>query len=307
MSLRVGVIGLGVMGADHARVLQGEVRGAHLAATCDPVGECSHRDPHEMIEVVDAVVIASPDATHADLALACLAAGKPVLCEKPLGATAAEAWRVVEAEVALGRRLVQVGYMRRFDPAYLAMKACDVGEPALLHNIHRNAQAPDWFVGAMPITNSLVHEIDISRWLLDDEITEARVVGQDPMLVTMQTAKGVLISTEVFMNAAYGYHVHAELVGRAGTVAMAQPTRVLTNRAGAHGHGYPMNWVPRFAEAYRAQMNAFVAGARSGSLAGASAWDGYAATAIAEQIIPGLASGLPQTITLPAKPQLYEA
>lgn len=307
MSLRVGVIGLGVMGADHARVLRDEVRGAHLAATCDPVAPATHKDPLAMIAEVDAVVIASPDATHADLALACIAAGKPVLCEKPLGATAAEAWRVVAAEVALGRRLVQVGYMRRYDPAYLAMKAEDIGPPALLHNIHRNAAAPDWFVGAMPITNSLVHEIDISRWLLEDEITEARVIGSDPMLVTMRTARGVLISTEVFMNAAYGYHVHAELVGRQGTVAMAQPSRILTNRAGAHGHAYPMNWVPRFAEAYRAQMNAFVAGALTGRLGGASAWDGYAATAIAEQILPGLTSGAPQAITLPAKPQIYEA
>ena len=305
--IAVGVIGLGVMGADHARLLRDEVRGARLAATCDPLADCTHRDPMELIHAVDAVVIASPDATHAGLALACIAAGKPVLCEKPLGATSAEAWEVVQAETALGRRLVQVGYMRRFDPAYLAMKACDIGPPALLHNIHRNAQAPDWFTGAMPITNSLVHEIDISRWMLDDEITEARVIGQDPMLVTMRTAKGVLISTEVFMNAAYGYHVHAELVGRRGTVAMAQPTRIVTNREGQHGHGYPANWVPRFAEAYRAQMTAFVNGVTSGTLPGATAWDGYAATAIAEQIIPGLGSGAPQNITLPAKPKLYEA
>ena len=304
--MKVGVIGLGVMGADHARILRDEVRGATLAATCDPVQDCTHRDPHELIAAVDAVVIASPDATHAGLALACIAQGKPVLCEKPLGATAAEALQVVEAEVALGRRLVMTGYMRRFDPAYLAMKAEDIGPPALLRNIHRNASAPDWFTGPMPITNSLVHEIDISRWLLDDEITEARVIGTDPMLVTMRTERGILISTEVFMNADYGYHVHAELVGRRGTVAMAPPTRIVTNRDRHHGHAYPANWVPRFAEAYRAQMNAFVAGIQSGSLPDASAWDGFAATAIAEQIIPGLASGLPQPIRLPPKPSLYE-
>lgn len=305
MSLRIGVIGLGVMGAEHARILREAVRGAHLAATCDPAGAATHTDPLALIAEVDAVVIASPDATHADLALACIAAGKPVLCEKPLGLTAAEALRVVQAEVALGRRLVMTGYMRRFDPAYLAMKAEDIGAPCLLHNIHRNASAPPWFTGAMPITNSLVHEIDISRWLLDDEIVAARVLGSDPMLVTMETAKGVLISTEVFMNAAYGYHVHAELVGRKGTVAMAAPTRALVNREGHHGHAWPANWVPRFAGAYVAQMNAFVAGVRAGVLPGASAWDGYAATAIAEQIAARM--GAPVTISLPAKPALYEA
>lgn len=308
-SLAVGVIGLGVMGAEHARTLAHATRGAHLAATCDPDparrvdGARVFTDPHALIAAVDAVVIASPDATHADLALACLAAGKPVLCEKPLGATAAEALRVVAAEAALGRRLVMTGYMRRFDPAYLALRAEDVGAPALLHNIHRNASAPPWFTGAMPITNSLVHEIDISRWLLQDEIATARVMGGDPMLVTMRTARGILISTEVFMNAAYGYHVHAELVGRQGTVAMAAPARALVNRDGRHGHAFPPNWVPRFAEAYVAQMNAFVAGVRAGQLPGATAWDGYVATAIAEQI--AAAGEAEVTIDLPPRPALY--
>ena len=303
MSLKVGVFGLGVMGADHARILREATRGAHLAATCDPVAEATHRDPLDLIAEVDAVVIASPDATHGALALACIAAGKPVLCEKPLGASAAEARAVVEAEVALGRRLVMTGYMRRFDPAYLAMKAEDVGAPALLHNIHRNASAPAWVTGAMPITNSLVHEIDISRWLLDDEIVAARVIGQDPMLVTIETARGVIISTEIFMNAAYGYHVHAELVGRKGTVAMGAPTRAVVNRDGRHGHGFPANWVPRFAEAYVAQMNAFVAGVKSGHLPGASAWDGYVATAVAEQIAADMGGRV--AIQLPARPGLY--
>ena len=118
---------------------------------------------------IEAVIIASPDATHAELTLPCLAAGKPVLCEKPLASSATDALRVVEAEVALNRRLIQVGYMRRFDPGYQAMKRIKdeggVGATVLLHNVHRNARAPEWFTGAMSVTNSFVHEIDISRWL----------------------------------------------------------------------------------------------------------------------------------------------
>lgn len=105
------------------------------------------------------------------------------------------------------------------------------------------------------------------------------------------------------MNAAYGYHVHAELVGRGGTVAMAAPTRIVFNREGRHGHAFPTNWVPRFAEAYRAQALAFVAGVESGTLPGASAWDGYAATAIAEQIAADIGGTV--RITLPEKPSLY--
>ena len=319
MSLAVGVIGAGVMGAEHARILLQDTRGAHLAAVCDAdparaatvaQGAAVHTDPLALIAAVDAVVIASPDATHADLALACIDAGKPVLCEKPLGATAAEAWRVVAAEVARGRRLVMTGYMRRFDPAYLAMRQARdrIGPPVILHNIHRNAQAPDWFMGAMPITNSLVHEIDISRWLLGAEFSTARLIqgpGGDPMQVILQTASGVIVSTEVFMNATYGYHVHAELVGRHGSVAMAQASLTVENRAGQHGHGYPMNWVPRFAEAYRNQMNGFVHGVRAGVLPGASAWDGLAATAVAEQILPALQRDQTVNLTLPPKPDLY--
>jgi myo-inositol 2-dehydrogenase/D-chiro-inositol 1-dehydrogenase len=323
MSLRVGVIGTGVMGAEHARILREETRGAHLAAVADTDpgraaaaadGAAVFTDPLELIaaEGVDAVVIASPDATHGTLARACLEHGKPVLCEKPLAATTAEALALVEAEVAHGRRLIQVGYMRRFDPAYEEMREARlngaIGAPVLLHNIHRNAQAPEWFTGAMALTNSFVHEIDISRWLLGSEMLRADIVagpGGEPLLVTMTTDKGEIVSTEVFVNAAYGYHVHAELVGRSGTVAMAAPALTAINRAGAHGHGWPNDWVPRFREAYRRQMHAFVRSVERAEPVGASAWDGYVASAIAEQLAQAFAEGRSAELRLVPAVELY--
>lgn len=323
MSLAVGVIGTGVMGAEHARLLRNVTNGAHLAAVCDAdaarasaaaQGAAVFTDALALIssDKVEAVVIASPDASHAGYALACLQVGKPVLCEKPIAATAAEGLAIVQAEAALGRRLVTVGFMRRFDPGYVDMQAMrvsgQIGAAVLLHNIHRNAAAPEWFTGAMAVTNSLVHEIDISRWLLGSEMTTAQVTsapGGDPMLVTMQTDKGEIVSTEVFMNAAYGYHVHAQLVGRQGTVEMAAPTRVLTNHAAAQSFAFPPNWVPRFAEAYRLQMQAWVDASRTGQSVGASAWDGYITTAIAEQIVGALASGGRIALTHPPRPALY--
>jgi myo-inositol 2-dehydrogenase/D-chiro-inositol 1-dehydrogenase len=323
MSLAVGVIGTGVMGAEHARLLREETNGAHLAAVCDAdegraktaaQGAATFTDALALIasDKVQAVVIASPDATHAGYALACLTAGKPVLCEKPIAATAAEGLRIVEAEAALGRRLVSIGFMRRFDPAYVEMQAARVagriGEPVLLHNIHRNVSAPDWFTGAMAVTNSLVHEIDISRWLLGSEMVTAQVTsapGGDPMMVTMQTDKGEIVSTEVHMNAAYGYHVHAQLVGRAGTVEMAAPTRVLTNLSNAQSYGFPANWVPRFTEAYRLQMQAWVDATMRGATVGANAWDGYVTTAIAEQIVDGMGFDTRIALSNPPRPALY--
>lgn len=323
MTLAVGVIGLGVMGAEHLRLLREETAGVVVTAVCDAdaqrAGQLAHgaevfADPLALIasDKVDAVVIASPDATHAGLALACLARRKPALCEKPLATSAAEALQIVQAEVALGQRLLQVGYMRRFDPAYVEMKraadAGEIGDPVLLHNVHRNTAAPDWFTGPMAVTNSFVHEIDISRWLLGCDMRTAIVhaaPGGDPLLITMEADTGAVVSTEVFMNARYGYHVHAQMVGRIGTVQMVQPSVTVTNSALHHGHSYPENWVPRFRDAYRVQMNAWVRSIETGRPTGASAWDGYVATAVAEQVVTALQTTAKVTLRLGARPGLY--
>jgi len=129
--------------------------------------------------------------------------------------------------------------------------------------------------------------------------------GGDPLMITMETNKGEIVSTEVFMNAHYGYHVHAQLVGRAGSIQMAQPSTTLTNAALHHGHGYPENWVPRFRDAYRVQMNAWVRSVTTGQPTGASAWDGYVATAVAEQVVTALQTEAKAKLFLGARPELY--
>ena len=324
MSVGVGVIGTGVMGAEHARLLLEETPGAHLAGVCDADPERARKaaggarlfaEPGALIAspLVEAVVIASPDASHAELTSACLKAGKPVLCEKPLAATSSEALRIVEAEARLGRRLIQVGYMRRFDAGYQEMKRIKdeggLGATVLLHNVHRNAQAPDWFTGAMALTNAFVHEIDISRWLTGSELVSAQVAqgpGGDPLLITMRTDRDEIVSTEVFMNAGYGYHVHAEWVGRRGAVALAPAALTQVNRDRVGGIAFPDNWVPRFADAYRRQMQAFVRAAQTGAAVGASAWDGYAASAFAEQIASATAPGVEIKLALAPRPSLYD-
>jgi myo-inositol 2-dehydrogenase/D-chiro-inositol 1-dehydrogenase len=155
------------MGADHARILATQVPGAQLQAIQDAdmaraksvVAETGAAqlvsDPLALIAnpAIDAVIIASPDKTHREFALACIAAGKPVLCEKPLAPTARECLEVVAAESNRGRRFVQVGYMRRFDPAYTELKAKlrsgALGGALIFHCIHRNVSAPDWFDSRM--------------------------------------------------------------------------------------------------------------------------------------------------------------
>ena len=324
MVVGVGVIGTGVMGSEHARLIGRETRGAHLAGVFDAdtararaaaADATVFPDPRSLIrsDRVGAVIIASPDATHAELALACLEAGKPVLCEKPLASTAEEALRVVQAEAALKRRLIQVGYMRRFDPGYQEMKRIKdqggVGATVLLHNVHRNVSAPEWFTGPMAVTNSFVHEIDISRWLTGSEMISAQIAsgpGGEPLMITMRTDRDEIVSTEVYVNAAYGYHVHAELVGRQGTVALAPPSLTIRNKDRIGGVAYPDNWIPRFADAYRRQLTDWIGAVTTGTSVGASAWDGYIASAIAEQIAAGLAENHATTLKYPSRPSLYD-
>ncbi len=328
MTVRIGIIGVGVMGADHARIVASETAGAKLQVLADADekrvkalaaelgAETAVTDPMAVINdpSVDAVVIASPDATHQALTLACIAARKPVLCEKPLAPTAAECLAVVKAETALGRRLVQVGYMRRFDPGYAGMKAAcrsgDFGRALMLHCIHRNVSAPDWFTSGMAITNLAVHEIDIARWLLDCELVSVRVLKPAaspaaPIFLVFETSGGQIVDVEMFNHAAYGYDVRGELVCETGTVSLRSPVSIEINGALKQSVTHPADWRPRFASAYRIQMRAWIDAIQTGSATGASAWDGYAAGAVAEAGLEALATGHMAKVTLADKPALY--
>ena len=312
MSLRVRVIGAGLMGATHVRLLSTEVSGAEVVAVSDAVAESAervageagvttvYRDGPELINDpgVDAVVIASPAITHEPFVLACFEAGKPVLCEKPLAADAEAGRRVLEAEAALGRRLVQVGFMRRFDPGYVAMKARidggDLGTPLVVHCAHRNPNVPPRFDSEMIITDSVVHEVDTIRWLLGEEIVRVRVLTpratskasegvQDPQMVLFETEDGALIDVEAFVNAQYGYDVRCEVVGEYGTVALTPPTTVQVRRDGHEGTAVPGGFQTRFSGAYVHELEGWVAASVAGRPPpGANAWDGYAASVVCE-------------------------
>jgi len=318
MTVSVGVIGTGVMGSEHVRRLAGEVEGAVVAAVADAdlaraaaaasaVGARAHADAVEMIrsDDVDAVLVASSDATHADFVLACLGEGKPVLCEKPLATTAEASLLVAEAEAASGRRLVQVGFMRRFDPAYAALKReldeGRLGGALLMHCAHRNASVPPAYTSDMLVTSSLTHEIDVIRWLTGEEITavtlraprsSSRANGlRDPQLAILETEGGVLADVEVFANAGYGYDVRCEIVGEQGTASLPEAVAP--------------SFLERFPDAYRLELQAWVDGVANGGPAGPSAWDGYAASAVADACLTSLAEGRPVEVRLAERHALY--
>lgn len=326
---RVGIIGTGIMGADHARLLTGAVSGAVVGGVFDldadraagvaaaSGGARVLADPYALIadDDIDAVLIASSDATHEDYVLACLAAGKPVLCEKPLAPTVDGCARIVEAEQRHGSRLVTVGFMRRFDPGYTDLKRLladgAVGEPLMLHNVHRNPAAVPGLPSSALITNSAVHELDVTRWLLGSEIVEVTVHAgrpsglaggtRDPQLLVLRTASGVLADVEIFVNARYGYEVRCELVGETGTVTLDAPPPTLLRRSGTAAREFPGDWRPRFAEAYRLELQDWI----DGTGGGATAWDGFAATFVAQACVAALESGERHSVTLPPIPELY--
>lgn len=332
MAIRVAVIGTGVMGTDHAKIIATQIPGAVLRVVCD-ADEGRARavandtgaahvatDPLAVItdSHVDAVLIASPDATHGELSTACIKAGKPVLCEKPLAPSSEECLKVIGAEVRAGKRLVQTGYMRRFDPSYVDMKSVvrngTVGLPVMLHCFHRNVSAPPWFTSEMAITNAAPHEFDIARFLLDTEyksisVFQPKFAGASrpgaPVLMVCEMAAGQLVNIEVNNNAAYGYDVRGELVGEKGSVSLRNPAASETSVNLVSGLTYAKDWRPRFAEAYRLQNQAWIRSISTGVQAGASAWDGYVATLVAEAGLRSLASGKPAVIVPVERPALY--
>ena len=333
MTVRIGLIGAGVMGADHARTIFSSVGGAELIALHDSdaaraqsvaqsCGGARVFDSAERLIAdpgVDAVLIASPDATHAPLALACIEAGKPALVEKPLATTLDECRALIAAEMKAGRRLIQVGFMRRFDPGYLAMKQVLVenrlGAPLFFHCQHRNAVAPDYLTSDLIIANSAVHEIDIARFLLDEDFAfvsvtspraSRRAPGRQPQFLVMETKSGVVVDVEAFVDSAYGYEVKGEMVCETGSIMLAPNPPVRTREAGQEVFAVEPDWRDRFRDAYRNQIAGWVAAIREGKPTGSSAWDGYAASFTAAACIEASRSRARTKVTLADTPDFYK-
>lgn len=331
--LGIGVIGSGGMGGRHARNLARRVVGARVAAIMDVdreragavAAECGGAevttDPHALIRdaAVQAVVIASPDPTHADLAVACIEAGKPVLLEKPLGVGLDDAKRVLDAEAAGGRRLVQVALMREFDPRHAALKrAVDegaLGRPLLFRGLHRHWRFAPVRSAVEVIVNSAVHDIHSARWLMGDEVAEVYAAHVPAAPRKPETARLVLLqlkfrggglgAIEVDMDSGYGYEVTAEVSGESGRMSTPAFTSPVLRQAGAAARAVEPDWLERFEEAYRIEAEAWVQAAGAGSAAGASVWDGYAAMLVSDAAARSLESGRAEAVRDEPRPALY--
>jgi len=311
MVVRVGIVGAGIMGADHARQVARFVSGAEVTLLADPdlerataaaeaVGSGVLDDPFALVasSEVDAVVIASPDATHPALVRACVAAGKPVLCEKPLSPTLSDSAALLN-DLGADAALVSLGFMRRFDPGYTELRATIVagalGDPVTVHSTGRGVTSGPGATSESSVTNSAVHDLDIVPWLLGSPVVEVswhaprQTSGADfadPQLILLRTADGVLSTVDIFLNARYGYDVRCEVVGETGTASLREPARTEVDTTLSRGLAYGADWRPRFAEAYRLELQTWVdalGGGDRGPLA--TAYDGLVASAVADAVI----------------------
>ncbi|MFN8194839.1 MAG: Gfo/Idh/MocA family oxidoreductase [Nocardioidaceae bacterium] len=330
--VRVGIIGLGVMGSHHLRTLHAWIPSATVTgvhdADLDRAGDLALTVGARVIDsaealidsqVVDAVLVASPDHTHEHLVLACLESGKPVLCEKPMASDSAGTGRIVEAEVRLGRRLVQVGFMRRFDPAFVGLRKAvadgTVGTARLMHCVHRNVAANATATSAGIVSNSMIHELDHVPWLFASPLRAVTVVaptagkrdGQllDTQVALLETDSGALATVEVSVNAHYGYDVQVEVVGDRGTVRLGPPYGLRHRRAGLDGAEVTADWLGRFEDAYRLQLAAWTTSVLAEGPPGPSAWDGHLASVAAEAGQRSLADGGRALVDAGERPPLY--
>jgi myo-inositol 2-dehydrogenase/D-chiro-inositol 1-dehydrogenase len=320
-----------MIGQDHIRRFTQVLSGVEVVGVTDidpgraaaaPKSAEVFETPQALIrsDRVEAVVICSWGPAHEEQLLASIAAGKPVFCEKPLTTSEAAALRVMDAEVAFGRRLVQVGFMRRFDADYRRLKAVidggSLGAPLLFHSAHRNASVPEGlWTSDMPLNDTLVHDADISRWLLDDEVTgvEVRVPRRntrgkdlrDPTLVLLHMASGALVDVEISVNIAYGYDIRGEVSCEEGLASLPnRPATLVSDRFGIR-QAIPADWRERFIEAYDQEFREWIVAAGKGTATGPSTWDGYAATLVADAALRAVASGGIEKISMREKPELY--
>jgi myo-inositol 2-dehydrogenase / D-chiro-inositol 1-dehydrogenase len=333
VTLNIGVIGVGMIGQDHIRRLTHVLSGARVSAVTDvdldraksvvenlPNAKV-HQTGQDLIndDDVDAIVVASWGGTHEEYVLAGIAAGKQVFCEKPLATTRQACENILEAEQKAGKRLVMVGFMRRYDDAYRAMKSAldagEIGAPLVYYSGHRNPSVLSGTTDGV-LVDTCVHDIDVSRFLFDSEVTGVQVFSprrsshaneglQDPVLVHLELANEVLVVIEAAVNVHYGYDIRGEVLGETGTIELAESSPIVVKRDGQHIGRVPADWRERFLRAYDIEFQEWINAAAAGNSTGPSSWDGYAAAVVTDACVEAFRTGAKATVSLPEKPALY--
>jgi scyllo-inositol 2-dehydrogenase (NAD+) len=293
--LGVGVLGVGEMGKRHAENLRRLVPEARLVAIADASAERArlvaeeleienwHGSLEAMLERkdLDAVLIATPDKFHAKAVETAVRAGKDVLCEKPLALNLGDARAALDAVAKAGRRL-QVGFMRRYDPAYAgAMKRIEAGEigvPVIFKSLGRDKEwapiaAYESRINGMLFYTNTIHDFDLARWMMQDEVSAVHAYATATIrpelatygdlvasVVNLTYRRGAIGNVESYAQAVYGYDVRTEIVGSKGSIfigSLRQAPAVFLSAKGGE-QSLADHFLTRFADAYLAEVRDFV-------------------------------------------------
>jgi len=293
--LGIGVLGVGEMGRRHAENIRRLVPGARLVAVAD-VAVARAKEVAARLEIehsfgsfedmlahqdIDCVVIATPDKFHAQAIRTAAAAQKHILSEKPLALSLADARAALDAVAQAGVHL-QVGFMRRYDPAYAAamkrIEAGEIGEPVIFKSIGRDKDAPPISayqskLNGMLLYNNTIHDFDLARWLMQDEVTEAHTYATVAIrpdvaqygdivasVVNLKYGRGAIGNIESFVQSTYGYDIRTEIVGSAGSILVGsiQQTSAIFLTKNGGTQTLADHFLTRFTDAYVAEVRDFV-------------------------------------------------
>ena len=229
--------------------------------------------------------------------------------------------KIVDAEMKYGKRLVQVGFMRPFDTTYRQLKTAldygEVGQPLLLNYKHFNPEVGDSYKTDMAIVDTFIHELDVLRWLLNDDYVSVMVLYPrktskasshlaDTQIVILETKTGIVINTEIFVNCQYGYDIQCEVIGEEGIASRPELTQVTFRKGENLQRGSLMDWKKCFIGAYDVELQACIDNIQSVDfIQGATAWDRYAAAVATDAYVKAQQTGNVELIVMPETPEFY--
>ncbi|MGO1473066.1 MAG: Gfo/Idh/MocA family protein [Flaviflexus sp.] len=336
MTVKIGLIGCGGMGRAHIDRIVNELSGAEIVAAADVNLEAAQAvadsvggdakaygtgaeliaDPN-----VDAVLIATFGSVHTPDVIGAIEAGKYVLVEKPLATTAEDCQAIMEAEVRGGKKLVTVGFMRRFDKAYNEIKGLvdggEYGPVLMVHNRHRNPSVPESYTSRMLIDDTAIHEIDTMRWMTGEEIVKVRTDSvrkstrahaklEEPIVLVFYTESGMRIDDEVNVNLEYGYSIECEVVMENAAARLGDQEGIYVRDVHGDRNRMCQDHNDRFHGAFNAEVQSWINAVAEDTHTGSSSWDGYAATAVVDAALASQEQGGTEVeVELIEKPDFY--
>jgi myo-inositol 2-dehydrogenase / D-chiro-inositol 1-dehydrogenase len=293
--LRVGVIGVGVMGAGHARFINQHVDGAEIVALFDIDSVRANELATELKTVklitneaeevfkadfVDAVIIASPDHFHVAHQELAIKYKKPTLCEKPIATNIDDALaiskKIAAAEAGSTVKLISYGFMRRFDPGYMKVRerinSGEYGKPLFVRAVVRNVASTGITTSGL-FSNIAIHDFDIYSWLFNSEwesidsfypvqTVNTPSITRDPLIFIAKLKNGIILMEDIVANNSYGYDTRVEVVCEKGNIEIGIHGDVAERRdfnfAQTAGGAMDQNWMKKFEQAYIDELRAWV-------------------------------------------------